>query len=1019
VKSAIRLLLAIVMLCLARPAAAIDPDRAMSQYIRDQWGSERGFPGGPVHAITQTADGYLWIAAEKGLVRFDGLTFRLFNPVGPTSEAQSSVLGVEVDRDGVLWVRLQGAALIRYSNGRFENMLSVLELPTSLITAMTRGHDGAILLTTLGQGAVAYRAGTPATVAARTKMSSSFVIAVAEPSAGDIWLGTRDTGVIRVQGEHVTAITQGLPDQKVNCLLPGDNGEVWIGTDSGVVRWTGSEISSAGLPPGLDRVRALAMVRDRQSNVWIATTQGLLRVNAHGLSSLAEAPGALPRTVTSTFEDRDGNLWVGTTRGIERWRDGVFTTYSTAQGLPSDSTGSIYVDEAERAWFAPPGGGLYWLRDGRVSRVSEAGLDQDVVYSIAGGMGDVWVGRQRGGLTRLRVGGDRVSADRFTQADGLAQNNVYAVHRARDGAVWAGTLSGGASRFKDGVFTTYAIADGLASNTVSSIVESSDGTMWFATPNGVSTLSRGGWRRYSTKEGLPSNDVNVLFEDVTNNVWAGTAAGLALFQSGGLQATPDLPDPLRGSILGIAEDRFGWLWIAVSDRILRVNREALTHSVVSGGDLREYGIADGLAALEGVKRNRSVVADGRGRIWFAMARGISMADPDRAEGRALPALAQIEELSVDGAPQDVRSDLKIASAGRRITLSYTGLSLAVPERVLFRYRLDGFDRDWSEPASARQAAYTNLPPGAYRFRVIASNSDQIWNGAEAAVRFEIEPSIWQTAWFRSMVALSGIISVWALYRLRVMRVARQLSGRFEERLAERTRIAQELHDTLLQGFMSASMQLYVAAERLPAESPEKSALTRVIDLMGRVIEEGRSTVRGLRSSSSAPHDLEQAFTGIHQEIAIPEQTEYRVIVEGQAKGLNPIIRDEVYRIGREALFNAVRHSHATSIEIELEYGRNGLRILVRDDGRGIDEQVIRVGADGHWGMTGMRERAERIGGAFKVRSRAGAGTEVELLVPAEVAYNSDHSGNRRGWAARFSRRRTPSTTANQDTTEKD
>ena len=1009
---------------LASPAAAIDPERAMSQYLREQWGSERGFPGGPVHAIAQTADGYLWIAAEKGLVRFDGLTFRLLNPAGLTAEARPAVLGIETDRDGRLWVRLQGPALLRYRDGSFENILSTLALPDSLITAMARGHDGAMLLATLGRGAVAYRVRDSAVLAAQTTMASSFVISVAEPSAGDLWLGTRDTGAIRVQGGQVTAITRGLPDQKINCLLPDGKGGLWIGTDHGVVRWDGAAITSAGLPPLLDRVAALAMLMDRDANVWIATAaHGLLRVNRHGVASLEENPAMPPSLITALFEDRDGNLWVGGSRGIERWRDGVFTTFSTAQGLPSDSAGPIYVDEEERAWFAPSGGGLSWLRDGRVSHLTEAGLDQDVVYSIAGSAGEVWVGRQRGGLTRLRVAGDRIAVERFTQADGLAQNSVYAVHVARDGGVWAGTLSGGASRFKDGRFTTYAMLDGLASNTVSSIVESGDGTMWFGTPNGVSTLSRGGWRRYATRDGLPSNDINVLFEDSTGNLWAGTAAGPALFQAGQVVALPGLPEALHGAILGIAEDRAGSLWMATADGVVRVDRDALTHGTVGVNQLREYGIADGLTALEGIKRNRSIVADRRGRIWLARSRGIAMADPVVAGRAALPALAQVEELSADGAVLDVHHPVKDAVAvgpnHRRITLTYAGLSLSVPERVQFRYRLDGFDKDWSEPVGERQAVYTNLSPGGYRFRVIASNSDGLWNGAETTLRFEIQPSVWQTAWFRWSLALFGALSIWLLYRLRLLHVARQLSGRFEERLVERTRIAQELHDTLLQGFVSASMQLYVASERLPADSPAKPAMTRVLDLMGRVIEEGRNTVRGLRSSSSAPHDLEQAFSGIHQELAIAEQTEYRVIVDGQARALNPITRDEVYRIGREALFNAFRHADAASVELELEYGRNSLRILVRDDGRGIDAQVLKLGSDGHWGITGMRERAERIGAAFKVRSRVDAGTEVELSVPADVAYAIDAGPRRQRWTARFRRRRTPPAPAGDKTTEKD
>lgn len=251
------------------------------------------------------------------------------------------------------------------------------------------------------------------------------------------------------------------------------------------------------------------------------------------------------------------------------------------------------------------------------------------------------------------------------------------------------------------------------------------------------------------------------------------------------------------------------------------------------------------------------------------------------------------------------------------------------------------------------------------------------------------PPFWRTLWFQLVCVLAGVAGIIALYRLRMRQLASRLTLRFEERLAERTRIAQELHDTLLQGFVSASMQLHVAVDRVPADSPARPSLVRVLDLMAKVIEEGRNTVRGLRSSTSAPHDLEQAFSGVARELAVTEHTDYRVIIEGKPRPLQSIIRDEVYRIGREALANAFRHAGARSIEVELEYGSRTFRLLVRDDGCGIDPQIVRSGSDGHWGIVGMRERADSIGAGFKVRSRASAGTEVELTVPGDVAFEEE------------------------------
>jgi len=978
--------------CLATPVRAIDPERAMSQYLRDQWGSERGFPGGPVHAISQSDDGYLWIAADKGLVRFDGLSFRLFEPSGITAGSGPTVLGVAPAPDGSLWARLRGPALVRYRHGGFEDIVASPGRPDSVVTAMIRRNDGSILMATLGQGAVAYRGGRFTTVVAASQMPNSFAISLAETPDGDVWLGTRDAGLLRVRGDRISKITQGLPDNKINCLLPGEDGELLIGTDRGIARWTGTDVTTSGVPESLKQLPALAMLRDRESNIWIAAgARGLLRVNRDGVSARDDRDPRLWGNVTTVFEDRDANLWIGTTAGIERWRDGAFATFSTVQGLPSNAMGPLYIDAAGRTWLAPTDGGLYYLRDGRVRPVTEAGLSDDVVYSIGGGGDEVWVGRQRGGLTRIRAQGETFSVDRFTRADGLAQDNVYAVHRARDGAVWAGTLSAGVSRFKDGVFTNYDTGTGLASNTVASIIESADGTMWFATPNGISTFSRGGWRRYATADALPSNDVNVLLQDSTGVVWAGTAGGLAMFRAGQVEAPPHQPDVLRRSIMGLAEDRSGWLWISTADRVFRVNRAGLMQGLLGDTDLREYGVADGLMALEGVKRHRTVVADSRGRIWFAMLRGLSVVDPARVDGHTMAALIHIEEVSADGQPIAGRDVVTIPSGRQRITLAYAGLSLSAPERVLFRYRLDGFDRDWNRPVAERQAVYTNLGPGSYRFRVTASSGDGLWNGSEAEVRFVVEPKLLQTAWFQLVVLLACLFAGGAVYRLRVMRVAHQLNLRFEERLAERTRIAQELHDTLLQGFLSASLQLHVAADQVPDESPAKASLNHVGRLMRQVIDEGRNAVRGLRSTSTAPDDLEQAFSRVPDELAVQDKVGFRVIVEGQPRALHPLIRDDVYRIGREALTNAFRHSGGGSVEIEIEYGPSHLRMAVRDDGRGIDEHVLKSGRDGHWGLSGMRERARNIGAGFKVWSRPTAGTEIELTVPNHVAFQTPPS----------------------------
>ena len=355
---------------------------------------------------------------------------------------------------------------------------------------------------------------------------------------------------------------------------------------------------------------------------------------------------------------------------------------------------------------------------------------------------------------------------------------------------------------------------------------------------------------------------------------------------------------------------------------------------------------------------------------------------------------------MDGRPLDLKTSPRFPADRQRLAFDYTGLSLAAPDRVRYRYRLDGYDHDWSAPGNIRQAVYTNLEPGPYRFRVMASNSEGLWNSPEATFVLEIVPHLWQTWWFSLACVLIAFLAIVGIYRFRLHRVSAALNLRFEERLTERTRIARELHDTLLQGFISASMQVHVALDALPDNSKSKPILTRALQLMQQVVEEGRNTVRGLRSPDAASIPLETALSRIQEELGPRPDVAYRVIVEGQQRPLRPILRDEVYRIGREALMNAFRHSSAKRIELQLQYSSAKFQIFVRDDGSGIDSAILLTGREGHWGLVGMRERAERIGARLHVYSRSAAGTEIELEVPAHLAYQDAAAVGRR-WLPRW------------------
>ena len=762
-------LIGIVLAGLVTDARALDPNRLPSQYVRGQWTTETGFPGGPVNGIAQTPDGYLWIGTDKGLIRFDGFSFR---PVPFTSIAASSnvpILQLLTDAGGKLWIRPQGAYLVRQKDRTFESVR--YGLPA--ITALSKDNHGGVLVSDIEQGTFRFTADH----VQKLGPSSPPVISMAETADGKVWLGTLGDGLFVLTGGRATNVNAGLPDRKINSLLPIGE-ELWVGTDTGLYHGNGNGFRQLALPSFLGNVQVLSILRDHDSNIWLGTTRGLLRINGNGISFSEENELRGDGAINVLFEDREGNLWIGGARGLGRIRDSAFVTYSPASDRRFEHNGPIYVDPEGRTWFAPAQGGLYVLENGRVQPVPSI-PPNEVVYSISGREDEVWAGRQRGGLTRLRFRNGAIASQSYREANGLAQNSVYAVYERRDGSVWAGTLNDGVSEFKDGHFTTYTTTNGLASNTVSSILETRDGTIWFGTPTGLSSFSNGRWRTYTTVDGLPSPEVNCLFEDSSGTLWSGTSAGLAFFGSGRFQVPNGLPDVLREQILGIADDKSGRLWIATSHHVLRVPRDKLLSGVVKAVDVHEYDQADGLDSTEGVKRSRSVVPDSAGRIWFSLNSGLSVVNPSQINDYSVPALPHIEAITADNNTANLDALVKIPPSPRRITFEYTGLSLVAPERIRFRYFLEGFDSSWSQPVAAREAVYTNLGPGPYRFRLVASNSEGLWNGPETAIAFNVAPAYYQTYWFRLLCLAAFLTFLWALHRLRVQQLRRE-----EKKLSE-------------------------------------------------------------------------------------------------------------------------------------------------------------------------------------------------------------------------------------------
>ena len=999
--------------CCASVALATDPSRAPTQYVHDSWGIDRGFPDETVTSIAQTGDGYLWIGTNKSLIRFDGLNFQKFPHAVPTSLPIGAVKSLRSDGQGNLWILLPTTKLLRYHEGTFEVVRGETE---NGVTAIGNGARDSVLISSVAMGIFSYNGNSfvsilssnlsvGADVATDSPWSTpawstglkahhlvgpaSGVISIESTKDGRVWLGTEDGGLLCLDREQISRVGN-LAGAKINSILASENSELWVGTSKGLFRWNGAKITHAGVPSSLQQVDVLSLIEDRDANIWVGTNQGLVRINFTEKLPGAKAMPGNSDPVTALFEDRERDIWIGGRRGLERLRDSAFVSYSV--GSSSESTGAVYGDSDDRIWTAPIGGGLRWLEEQEQGEVKIAGLDHDVVYSIAGGeRNELWLGRQRGGLTRLQYLQGAPTAKTYTQADGLAQNSVYAVYRDRSGTIWSGTLNGGVSALRDGQFTTYTTANGLASNTISSIAEEADGTMWFGTPNGVSALSKGVWRTYTVRDGLSSSDVNCLLVDSKGILWIGTANGLALRKGEKIQVPQKMPVSLHEPIFGIGEDKNGQLWIATAGHILEVNPSLLTDDPGKELEVREFTLSDGLRGTEGVKRYRSVIADAKGRVWVSTNRGLSAVSLARGVEESPPAQIHITEVSADGSPLDVRGPLRIPSAKERITFRFVGLSLRNPERVRYRYRLDAFDQEWSEATANREATYGNLRPGSYRFLVMASNSDGIWDGAEARIALSVEPTLMQTWWFRVLLLAGAGLLIAAIYQFRMHQLTQILAVRFEERLAERTRIARELHDTLLQGFQGIALRMQGVAKNMPVEDPLRKMMEEVLDRGDEVMREARQRVRNLRRRTSHENELPNRLAKHGEELSKDHAASFTLAIVGTPKSLQSAPQDEAYRIGQEALSNAFRHASASKIEVEVTYNSSALRIRVRDNGIGISKKVLTKRQTGHWGLAGMRERARMIRAEFNIWSRETAGTEVELVVPASIAYPTERT----------------------------
>jgi ligand-binding sensor domain-containing protein/signal transduction histidine kinase len=933
-----------------------------------------------VVAILQSRDGYLWLATQEGLARFDGVKFTVFDKRNTPEIRDNNIQAMCQGRDGAIWIGTEGGGLTVLKDSLFRTYTSKDGLP------------------------------------------SDFIDAVCEDSGGNLWVGT-DAGLSRFSnGRFANFSTRdGLVNPSVLALLEDTRGALWVGTEAGLSRFDNGVFTTFRKKDGLPDDLIRSIYQDSEGNTWLGTGRGLAKIRDGIFSTYDRRQGLINDSINCTFEDRDHNLWIGTGGGIEKLRDGRVTHFSAGHGLPDDGIASIYQDREGSLWIGTYGGGLNRLKDARFTSLTvDDGLPDNTARAILQDHeGNIWVATRKG-LSKLRDGKPAI----FTTRNGLASDNVLSLYEDRRLRLWVGT-AGGLSMLKDGRFVSYTTKDGLSDDQILSMAEDDEGSLWIGTAVGLDRLEGGKFTVYKTEAGLSNNSVWCLHKDRAGSLWIGTdGGGLDQFKDNRFHNFSTKHGLSNNIVMSIHEDDDGTLWVGTTGGLNRI-REGTVASITAKNGLFDDVVFQLLADNIGnfwMSCNRGIfrarrkdlndLADGRttsidctsydtsdgmgsrecnggsqpagwkakdGRLWFPTAGGVTMIDPAKIKINDQPPSVVLERIAVDGHFIDPAKDAELGPGKEKFEFYFTGLSFLSPERVRFRYRLVGFDKEWIDGGTRRDASYTNLLPGRYTFDVIACNGDGLWNETGAIFSFRLRPRFYQTYWFYAACALIIAAVGWLLYRLRV----RQIRGRFAVVLAERTRMAREIHDTLAQGYVGISLQLQALAGKLK-DSPEdvRSHLDLASKMADTSLTEAYRSIWELRPQALEGGDLAGAISSVAEQMLVGTSVRLDVRVRGSFTGLPAAVEVNLLRICQEAVANAVKHAAPRRITIRLTREKGQVRLQVADDGKGFESTKPPSADIGRFGLISMRERANQIGGRLTVSSKPGHGTDVEVEVPA-------------------------------------
>lgn len=985
----------LLMLAASPPAYSSPPSNSaalLDLYAHRAWTAAQGAPT-QIQAITQTPDGWLWLSTPTGLYRFDGVRFERHDAINGHALRSSIVLPLHTAPDGTLWVGYRFGGASAFLGNRVRHYGAEQGFPPGATHSFTVSPDGVTWVTTAGGLAWLdsrqdrwVRVGVDAGFAPGTT-----IFQVLFDRAGTQWVSSARKVYYRRAGQtrFRVASPAGI---ELTSLAAAPDGTVWVsnGTDA---HYRLSTATPAPASPQKPELPGSGMWFDRLGAMWLMSETHVERVAPGELGhagdprqQLAYDRGLSGMNPQTFYEDRDGTIWIGTVDGLDQFRPNrVALLPPAARNLPAVVTPALAAAEQ--------GQGLVWLS-----------------------------GNARSWLT----GRDGVR-------HGPAGPAFWSSARGRDGRLWLGGW-GGIWRAGAAQRTMIAapVFEGRADARVDALTEDAGGVLWAAFLNQPLQRRDPASGRWSAPyPGLPQARIMALLADSSNRLWVGYQGGrLALIENGAVRLVASGDDD--GNVLAIVE-RLGQLWVAGEQGVARVVETA------RGPQLAPLQLADGLelrgvsgmtatangdlwlrthagvvriaaAQVQALVRNGAavpvhaellgnedgvsgnvqptgpfpaIVAASDGVLWVSGTGGAMLVNPATMRRDAMPPAVAIRAVSSDGKARAPVSPLTLPTGTNNVHIAFTAQSLAAPQRTRFRYRLQGVDDGWQDAGDRREAFYTNLPPGAYRFQVIAANRDGVWNTAGATLDVVIPPTFVQSLWFKALCALALLAAVVLAWRWRLAQVAHVIEARHLERLHERERIARALHDTFLQEAQGTVLMMHTAMAQIPPSLPARAAMERGIGYIEQAMIEGRDEVMGLRSSARADEPLDAALHRYGERLAAGLPPSFRMQVRGTPLRLAPLVKDEVFAIGREAICNAFRHAEATEIELDLLYTAAGLSMLISDNGKGLPPDAMSRGASGHWGLVGMRERANSIGATLEVGNRAGGGASLRLTLPRQ------------------------------------